>query len=72
MPAAVPSDECIRLFRPPTAGLVAASLVVVIENWIDHRPGSLNRVLTGEERGIAYHRVSQEPLVGRFLSWLFI
>ena len=37
-------------------------------DWVDHRPGSLNRVLTGEERPVADHGVAQKPLVGRILS----
>jgi hypothetical protein len=44
---------------------------VRLKNWIDHRPGGLDRVLTHEERAIAAHGVTQEPLVGRFLSRLF-
>ena len=42
-----------------------------LEDWIDHRPGGLDRVLAGEERSVAGHGVAQEPLVGRFLSRLF-
>jgi len=45
--------------------------VVIIKDRFDHRPGSLNRILTGEERAVAGHGVSQEPLVGCFLSRLF-
>ena len=45
--------------------------MVGLEDRLDHRPGGLNRVLTGEERSVAGHGVAQEPLVGRFLSRLF-
>ena len=45
--------------------------MMVLKDWIDHRPCCLNCVLTGEERSIAGHGVAQEPLVGRFLSRLF-
>ncbi len=45
--------------------------MVRLEDWIDHRPRGLDRVLTGEERSIAVHRVAQKPLVGHFLSRLF-
>ena len=45
--------------------------MVGLKDWIDHRPGGLNCVLTGEERSIAGHGVAQKPLVGRFLSRLF-
>jgi len=41
--------------------------VVGLKDWIDHRPGGLDRVFTGEERSIAGHGVAQKPLVGRFL-----
>jgi hypothetical protein len=46
--------------------------MVVPEDWIDHRPGSLHRVLTREESSIADHGVAQESLVRRFLSLLFL
>jgi hypothetical protein len=36
------------------------SLVVRVKDWINHRPGGLNCVLTGEERAIAGHGVSQQ------------
>ena len=45
--------------------------MVGLKDWLDHRPGGLNRVLTGEERAVAGHGVAQEPLVGRFRSRLF-
>jgi hypothetical protein len=41
--------------------------VVLLEDWIDHRPSGLDCVLTSKERSIADHGVAQEPLVGRFL-----
>ena len=41
------------------------------KDWLDHRPGGLNRVLTGEQRAVTGHGVAQEPLVGWFFSWLF-
>ena len=67
VPTAVRSDDRVSLFRPPTAALVGANPVVGLKDWIDHRPGGLNRVFTGEERSIAGHGVPQEPRVGRFL-----
>jgi hypothetical protein len=45
--------------------------MVVAKDWIDHHPGSLNRILTGEERSIADHGVAQKPLIGGFCPWLF-
>ena len=42
-----------------------------LKNRIDHRPGGLNRVFTGEKRSIAGHGITQKPLVGCFLSRLF-
>jgi hypothetical protein len=41
---------------------------VVLKDWVDHRPGGLNRVLTGEKRAVAGHGVTQKPLVRPFLS----
>ena len=67
VPAAIRSDDRVSLFRPPSAALVGASPVVGLKDWIDHRPGGLYRVFTGEERSIAGHGVAQKPLVGRFL-----
>ena len=46
--------------------------IVVLKDRGDHRPGGLNRVLTGEKRAVAGHGVAQEPLVRRFLSRPFI
>jgi hypothetical protein len=46
--------------------------VVGFKNRIDHRPGGLNRILAGEECPVAGHGITQEPLVGGFLSLLFI
>jgi hypothetical protein len=45
--------------------------MVLLKHWIDHRPGGLNRVLTGEERSISRHGVAQKPLIGCFLPRLF-
>jgi hypothetical protein len=50
--------------------MVRASLVVCLKDGIDRRPGGLNRILTGEERSVAGHRVAQEQFVGRFLARL--
>ena len=71
MPAAIGCDYGIGLFRSPGAALVGAGPVVGPEDWLDHRPGGLNCVLTGEQRAVADHGVAQEPLVGRFFSRLF-
>ena len=58
-------------FGPQLSAPVGSNPVVRLKDWIDHRPGGLDRVLTGEERSIAGHGVAQKPLVGRFLSRLF-
>ena len=71
MPATVRCDQDISLFRPPSAALVGKRSEVGLKDWLDHRPGGLDRVFTGEERAVAGHGVAQEPLVGRFLSRLF-
>ena len=55
----------------PNCQFVGAGTLVVRKDRLDHRPGGLNRVFTGEERAVASHGVGQEPLVGRFLARLF-
>ena len=64
-------NASIGLFRSPTAALVGTNAVVFLKNGIDHRPGGFDRILAGEERTVAGHRVTEEPLVGGFLSRLF-
>src|SRR5579862_186938 len=71
VPTAVCSDDRVSLFRPPAAALVRERPVVGLQDWVNHRPGGLNRVLTGEERAVAGHGVAQQPLVRRFRSRLF-
>jgi hypothetical protein len=70
VPTAVRSNDRVSLFRPPTAAPVGTNVVVCFQDWIDHCPGGLHRVPTGEERAIARHGVAQKPLIGRFFSWL--
>ena len=67
--AAMSASAC---FGPQLPALVRANPVMVLKDRINHRPGGLDRVLAGEERSVAGHRVAQQPLVGRFLSRLFI
>jgi hypothetical protein len=45
---------------------------LVLKDWVHHRPGGLDRVLTGEKRAVAGHGIAQEPFVRRFLSRPFI
>src|ERR1039458_2033122 len=71
VPTAVWSDDRVSLFRPPATALIGASPVVVFKDWIDYRPGGLNRTFTGEERSIAGHGVPQKPCVGRFRCRFF-
>src|SRR5512135_458500 len=70
VPVAVCCDERISLFRSPATAFVGAGPAGGLKDRVDHRPGGLNRVLSGEERSIASHGISQKPLVGRFLSRL--
>ena len=42
------------------------------EDGIDDRPGGLDRVLSGEQRAVAGHRVAEESFVGRFFVRLRI
>ena len=46
--------------------------MVIPEDRVDNRPSGLNRILTREKRAVACHRVAEKPLIGRFLSRLFI
>jgi len=40
------------------------------EDGIHDLPGSLDRVLPGEERAVTGHGIAEQPLVGRLLVWL--
>jgi hypothetical protein len=46
--------------------------MVVLEDWVDHHPGGLHRVLASKERSIADHRIAQKSLVRRLFSGLFV
>src|SRR5512143_3842817 len=70
VPVAVCCDERISLFRSPAAAFVGAGPAGGLKDRLDHRPGGLNRVLSGEERSVARQGISQKPLVGRLLSRL--
>ena len=72
MPTAVCSDDRVSLLRSPTAAFVKVNAVMGLEDRIDHRPRGLNRVFTREERAVTGHGVAEKPLVGRFLSRLYI
>src|ERR1035437_10638520 len=72
VPAAVCGDERVSRFRPPAAALVGAHRLVGLQDWIDHRPGGLNRILTGKERSVADHGIAQKALIGRILSRLLV
>ena len=48
VPGAVWSDKRVSLFRSPAVALVGQNPAVVLKDRIDHRPGGLNRVLTGK------------------------
>ena len=64
MPSAIPSDQCVSLFRPPRTALVAANPMMVLEDSIHHLPRGFNYILAGEEGPLAFHGVAQEPFVG--------
>jgi hypothetical protein len=68
VPASVHPDKRVRLFGPPAPRPVGTDATVALQDSIDHRPCGLDRVLLGEQRAIAGHRVGQEPLVRRLLS----
>jgi hypothetical protein len=66
------SDDCVSLLRAPTAAMVAANLVLFLKNGIDRCPGGFSRILAGEERSVAGHRVAQQQLVAPFLVRLLL
>ena len=44
--------------------------MVLLQNRIDYRPCSFNRILAGKERSIADHGIAQEPFVRCLFAWL--
>lgn len=72
MPTAVCRDDGISLLRPPATAFVRTNAVMVLQDRIDDHPRCLNRVFSCKQRTVAGHGVTKKPLVGRFLSRLFI
>jgi hypothetical protein len=70
VPATVWGNELVGLHRSPGAGLVGVRSVVGHEDGIYDLPGSLDRVLPGEEPAVTGHGIAEQPLVGRILVWL--
>src|ERR1700677_2326031 len=68
LPTAVCTDDRGSLARSPRVALVRADAVVRLKDGINHSPGGLNCVLTGEKRSVASHRVAQKPFVGHLFS----
>src|ERR1022692_4742380 len=48
VPTAIRGDDRVRILRSPTTALVGASPMVRLKDRLDHSPGGLDRVLTGE------------------------
>jgi hypothetical protein len=48
VPTSMRGDDRVRILRSPTAALVGASPMVRLQDRLDHGPGGLDRVLTGE------------------------
>ena len=72
VPAAICRDECVSLLRSPAAGFIAIRSMMIIEHWIDCRPGSLDCILAGEQPAITGHSVTEKALIGCFLPGLFL
>src|ERR1700677_2519322 len=72
MPAAIRSNQRLRVLWPPGAAFVRANPAMRLEHTVDHRPGGFNSILACEQRSVASHGVAQEPFVGRFFARLFI
>ncbi len=62
MPAAICSDKCVSLFRPPSSAFVAGNREMVLEDPIDHLPCGFNCILACEERTVALHGIAQKPM----------
>src|SRR5487761_2508930 len=54
------------------AALVGLNPVMLRQDRIDHRLGSLDRIFPGEQRAIAGHGVAEQAFVGRFLFRLLV
>src|SRR5262249_39769135 len=63
VPAAHALDELVGFLRPPRAGLVLIHRAGAVNDRVNDGPGGLDDVLAGEERGVAEHRVAEQPLV---------
>ena len=48
VPTSMRGDDRVRIFRSPTTALVGANPMVRLKDRLDHGPGGLDRVLTGE------------------------
>jgi hypothetical protein len=63
MTTAVRCNDGVCFFRPAVAALAGSNAMVLFKNGVNHRPGSLNRVLRREKCYMADHNVAQEPLI---------
>src|SRR5262245_66456399 len=61
IPAAHALDELVGFLRPPRAGLVLVHRAGAMNDRVNDGPGGLDNVLAGEERGVAEHRVAEQP-----------
>ena len=57
-------DEAVGFGWPPRSRLVDDHRRGMVEDWLDHPPGLLHRVLAGEAPGVARDGVVEEPFVG--------
>src|SRR5664279_4370326 len=72
MPAAVRSNDPVRLLRSPAAPCVRAHSRVAGQDWSDHRPGGFDRIFAGKQRSIADQSVAQQALVRRLAARLLL
>src|SRR5262245_25260044 len=63
VPAALGGQQPINFRRPPGALVILMERGCVPKRRVHDTPGSLNRVLAREERGIAVDGVAQESLI---------
>ncbi len=54
----------------PTCGACTGDPMMLLQDRIDHSPGSFNGILACKERSIAHHGVPQQSLIPRLLSRL--
>src|SRR5262249_27447742 len=61
--------DLIRLLGSPRVLIVLVDRRIRLDYGVDDSPGLLDGILAGKQRGIAVHRVAEQPFVGIHLIW---